>query len=204
MCKSYRIKTKNDLKETIYADIKANDVKNGQIKTKIHEYAGINKSLIIKYLIFLRKWEFHINNKERSVFHLLLSKYYMVRCENLGRKLSFEIPPNVFGPGLKITHLGLRIVNGDARVGKNCLVHSDVNIGTNGGNKLVGAPKLGNNVYIGPGVKIFGDIEIADNIAIGANSVVNKSFLEPGITIAGIPAKKVSNKGSYGKVPEDN
>jgi serine O-acetyltransferase len=58
------------------------------------------------------------------------------------------------------------------------------------------APKIGNNVFIGPGAKIFGDIEIADNVAIGVNSVVNKSFLEPGITIAGIPAKKISNQGS--------
>jgi serine O-acetyltransferase len=53
-------------------------------------------------------------------------------------------------------------------------------------------------VYIGPGVKIYGPIEIADNIAIGANSVVNRSFIESGITIAGNPARKISNKGSIG------
>jgi serine O-acetyltransferase len=43
---------------------------------------------------------------------------------------------------------------------------------------------------------IDGEIEIADGIAIGANSYVNKSFKEPDITIAGCPAKKVSDKGS--------
>jgi serine O-acetyltransferase len=57
-------------------------------------------------------------------------------------------------------------------------------------------PKIGDNVYIGPGAKIFGDIEIADGIAIGANSVVNRSFTEPNIGIAGIPAKKINDKGS--------
>lgn len=41
------------------------------------------------------------------------------------------------------------------------------------------APKIGDNVYIGPGAVLFGDIEIADNCWIGANAVVNKSFLEP-------------------------
>jgi serine O-acetyltransferase len=51
-------------------------------------------------------------------------------------------------------------------------------------------------VYIAPGAKIYGAIEIADNIAIGANAVVNKSFLEPNITIAGVPARKISDKGS--------
>lgn len=42
---------------------------------------------------------------------------------------------------------------------------------------------------------MFGDIRIADGIVIGANSVVNTSFLEEGITIAGAPARKVSDKG---------
>ncbi len=60
------------------------------------------------------------------------------------------------------------------------------------------APSIGNNAYIGPGAKIFGPIYIADGIAIGANSVVNKSFNESNITIAGIPAKKISDKGSEG------
>ena len=39
------------------------------------------------------------------------------------------------------------------------------------------ASRIGNNVYIGPGAIIFGDIEIADNVSIGANATVNKSVL---------------------------
>ena len=35
-----------------------------------------------------------------------------------------------------------------------------------------------------------------DNIAIGENTVVTKSFLEESVTIAGVPAKKISNKGT--------
>lgn len=54
---------------------------------------------------------------------------------------------------------------------------------------------IGKHVYIGPGAKIFGDIYIADDIAIGANAVVNKSFTTPGITVAGVPAKIISDKG---------
>lgn len=53
------------------------------------------------------------------------------------------------------------------------------------------------NVF-GPGAKLFGDIKIANGIAIGANSIVNKSFSEENITIAGIPAKKINNRGSNG------
>ena len=62
-------------------------------------------------------------------------------------------------------------------------------IGNNGLTNL--CPKIGNNVDVGFGAVIIGDIEIADDIKIGANAVVNKSFLEPGITIAGVPAKRV-------------
>jgi len=55
---------------------------------------------------------------------------------------------------------------------------------------------LGDNIYIGPGVKISGPIRIADNIAIGANSVVMHDFNTPSISIAGAPARKISDTGS--------
>lgn len=56
-----------------------------------------------------------------------------------------------------------------------------------GGGKNV--PIIGDNVYIGPGAILFGDIRIGDNVMIGANSTVTKSFEESNIVIAGSPAK---------------
>jgi serine O-acetyltransferase len=89
-------------------------------------------------------------------------------------------------------------VNDKSRVGENCRIHNCVHIGTqcHSVDEPDRCPKIGNNVFIGPGAVIVGDIIIVDNIAIGANSYVNKLFLEPGITIAGAPATKVSDKGS--------
>jgi serine O-acetyltransferase len=112
----------------------------------------------------------------------------------LGQKLSLPIARNVFGPGLSFAHGGPIVVHPKAVVGENCRIDRCVSIGSVYSRTAV--PKIGNNVFIGPGAVIDGDIEIADGIAIGANSYVNKSFKEPGITIAGCPAKKVSNKGS--------
>ncbi len=100
----------------------------------------------------------------------------------------------MFGPGLSIAHGGPIIVHSKAVVGENCRIDRCVSIGSI--HYPAGAPKIGNNVFIGPGAVIDGDIEIADGIAIGANSYVNKSFNEPNITIAGCPAKKISDKGS--------
>ena len=61
------------------------------------------------------------------------------------------------------------------------------------GNSKTDCPTIGDNVWIGPGVKLFGKIVIGNNNQIGANAVVNKSFVEDGIAIAGVPAKKISN-----------
>ena len=46
--------------------------------------------------------------------------------------------------------------------------------------------------------KLMSNKEIANGIAIGANAVVCKDFFEEDITIAGVPAKQISNKGSKG------
>lgn len=123
--------------------------------------------------------------------------YLKYRLHKAGSKLGFSVPINVFGPGLSIAHVGTLVVNSGARVGKNCRLHNCVHIGTEAGysNK---APKIGDNVFIGPGAVIVSDITLADNIAIGANSYVSKSFTEPGVTIAGAPAKVVSHRGSAG------
>ncbi len=149
-----------------------------------------------KFQRLLRKVEYYQNCKK-----LIISKpfylFFLLRYYLLGIRLGFSIPPNVFGPGLCIVHRGTIVIAEGAKIGANCRIHVCVNIGTKAGYENL-VPKIGNNVYIGPGVKIYGDIEIADGIAIGANAVVNKSFLEPGISIAGIPAKKVSEKGSEG------
>jgi serine O-acetyltransferase len=75
-------------------------------------------------------------------------------------------------------------------VGENCQLHGSNCIG-NDGYALDKCPVIGNNVDIGVGAKILGNITIADNIVIGAGAVVVHSFTEPGITIGGIPARKL-------------
>lgn len=99
----------------------------------------------------------------------------------------------MFGYGLRINHYGLLVVNAGARIGNFCDIHQGVNIGQN--IQPGSVPTLGDNVWIGPGVKIFGKIEIASRIAIGAGAVVNKSFTEENITIAGVLARKVKDGG---------
>lgn len=142
----------------------------------------------------MRKAEFY-KNCSKTVFGKIYSKWLQFKYYKKRIKLGFSIPLNVFGPGLSIAHYGTIVVNGNARVGKNCRIQECTTIGATNGNKE--APVLGNNIFIGSGARIIGNIEIANDIAIGANAMVNKSFVESGITIAGVPAKKISDKNSH-------
>lgn len=141
----------------------------------------------------LRKVEY-LENCRTNPLDKIVCLQAKISLQKLSMKLHYTIGRNVFGPGLSIAHGGPIIVHSKAIVGENCRIDRCVSIGSI--HYPAAAPRIGNNVYIGPGVVIDGDIEIADGIAIGANSYVNKSFKAPGITIAGCPAKKISDKGS--------
>jgi serine O-acetyltransferase len=151
---------------------------------------------IWKYQILLRKVEYYSNCRKSPIYKPILL-LLRLRLHYMSIRLGFSIPINVCGSGLNIAHIGTIIISPNALIGVNCRIHAGVNIGANLGEPN-SVPVIGNNVYIGPGAKIFGPIEIADNIAIGANAVVNKSFKEPGISIAGVPAKKINDMGSDG------
>ena len=138
-----------------------------------------------KYLIALRKYEFHLNCPH-WLWGKVLMLIYKHRTRTLGIKLGYTISANSFGPGLSLPHRGTIIVNEKTKVGANCTLHACVNIGED---KTNNAPTIGDRVYIGPGAKIIGGIEIADNTIIGANSVVTKTVTTPNTTIAGVPAK---------------
>lgn len=136
----------------------------------------------------LRKFEYYKNCRTDimgKIYYLIL----LIRFKKESLRLGFSIPVNVFGPGLAIAHYGTIIVNERAKIGRNCRIHACTNIGASGGTSK--APQIGDNVYIGPGAKIYGNIQIGNNIAISANSSVNKSFLEDNIMIAGSPARKI-------------
>lgn len=113
-----------------------------------------------------------------------MSLWHYYIHKKLSYKLGYTIYKNNFGPGVCFCHYGTLVVNEDARIGKNCRIHVGVNIGRFNG----GVPRIGDNCYIGPGAKLFGPIIIGDNVTIGANAVVNKSFPD-NCVIVGVPAK---------------
>lgn len=86
------------------------------------------------------------------------------------------------GGGLRIPHnIGI-VISGKAVIGRNCEILHRVTIGTSSKNK---APHIGDNVFIGAGAKVIGNITIGDNVKIGANAVVTKD-VRSNCTIVGI------------------
>ncbi len=156
---------------------------------------------IWKFERTMRKLEYLSSLKGlKRKLHTVCYALTKLKYKKLSLKLGFSIPINVFKEGLSITHYGTIVVNSKARVGKNCRISEGVNIGaTNGSDK---APRIGDNVFIGSGAKIIGDISIADNVQIGANAVVVKSITEQG-TYGGIPAKKISDNSSILNLPKE-
>lgn len=155
--------------------------------SKISFKKRIFKEPTAKLLILLRKTEYYYNSNK--LFSKLFFVYYYYLYRKISLKTGITIPRNVCGKGLFLPHFGSIVINANSRIGRNCMIQNNVNIGATGGSTL--APKIGNNVYIGPGAVIFGDIAIANNCYIGANAVVNKSFLEPYSVIVGVPARVV-------------
>ena len=152
---------------------------------------------VLKFEIRLRRLEYIENCllKGGKLKSLFFKPYYylnLILFRELSIRLGFTIPTNVFGPGLYIAHYGTIVVNRHCKIGENCWLYPGANIGANtGGPEDV--PTIGDNVYIGPGAKLFGKIEIGNNVSIGANAVVTKSFPMSNITIAGVPAKVIKN-----------
>lgn len=182
------IKSKKDLKYFIECDKKALGIRSLTFLQKVKSYFFPHR--ILKFEYCLRKCEYHKNNSG-NIYHLLAFGIRYFYFERLSVKLGFSIPLNVFGPGLAIVHFGTIVVSAQAKVGANCRLHPSTCIGTSGGSDK--APIIGDNVYIGPGVKIYGDVKIASDIAFAANAAVNKSFNENGILIGGVPAAKIQN-----------
>ena len=118
--------------------------------------------------------------------HFLIARYI---SEKAKRKTGIEIHPGAtIGKGLFIDH-GTGVVIGEtAIIGNNVTLFHGVTLGGTGKEKGKRHPTIGNNVFIGSGAKILGNIIIGDNVKIGENAVILKN-VPSNVTIVGVPGK---------------
>lgn len=108
----------------------------------------------------------------KSIFSFLYRlKYYSIikKCNSyIPIKTAFanepSFPHSIFGI----------FISSGAKIGENCVIFHQVTIGSNTlqDSKGYGSPEIGNNVYIGCGAKIIGNVRIGNNVRIGANCIV--------------------------------
>lgn len=182
-----RIQNKSDLREWLRYEKGKYEIKNLFI-SRIKEYLGCEREIIFFFQRRLRITEYYQNTGNNFMYYLS-----MIMLQRYQRKYALNIQPNVCGKGLKIMHLGSILTNSNVRMGEDVSLHINTCFVAGGNND--NAPTIGNSVVVGVGAIVLGGATIADGIAIGAGAVVNKSFAEKDITIAGVPARKISNNG---------
>lgn len=194
------IQSKNDLNFYIDSDLKACGFQKGRKSLSFSEYL---KGILIPtpwyYQILLRKTEYY-RNTGNPLRQKLLGNLYRLRLYRYGAKCGYSIALNCFGPGLCLPHIGTIVINQAAKFGSNVRIQAGVNVGAFSRCPQYslnnGAPVFGDNIYIGPGAKIFGGITIGDHVAIGANAVVSKDV--PAYSTVVGANRIVNQKGSIG------
>lgn len=116
--------------------------------------------------------------------------YFLARLisEFAKRRTGIEIHPGAtIGKGLFIDHGTGVVIGQTAVINDYVTMFHGVTLGGTGNEKTKKRhPTIGNNVFIGSGAKVLGNITIGDNVKIGANAVVLKN-VEKNRTIVGIP-----------------
>jgi serine O-acetyltransferase len=111
------------------------------------------------------------------------------------RMFAVDIHPAArLGKGLMLDHATGFVVGETAVVGDNCSFLHAVTLGGSGKETGDRHPKIGDNVLIGAGAKVLGNIKVGCCSRIAAGSVV-LSEVPPNVTVAGVPAKIVGSAG---------
>ncbi len=135
-----------------------------------------------------------LNIKNKWIRRLLL--FFWSINNRIIRVLSYNIEIYLsadIGKGLYL-HYG-PIWIGPTKIGEYCNFSMMNVIGYGGRDERYGLPVIGNRVFFGPGVIATGKITIGNNVAVGANAVVNKD-LPDNCMAAGVPAKIINYSGS--------
>ncbi len=119
-----------------------------------------------------------------------------------------EIHPGAqIGQGVFIDH-GMGVVIGEtAIVGNYALIYQGVTLGGTGKESGKRHPTLGENVVVGAGAKVLGNIEVGSNVRIGAGSVVLRD-VPSDCTVVGVPGRIVYRSGErvdpleHGRLPD--
>lgn len=115
--------------------------------------------------------------------------FYLARAvSQVGRKKTgIEIHPGAtLGKYLFIDHGNGVVIGEETIIGDYVTIYHQVTLGATGNEKGRRHPTIGNNVLIGAGSKIMGNVRVGNNVKIGAGSIVLTDIKE-NTTVVGMP-----------------
>jgi serine O-acetyltransferase len=178
------IRSLEDLVHHVRADLGRYDFDQRRLPSLA---SGLLREPQARWLIRLRVTEY-VHNTVRSPAGRVADAFLRWRLQRSAIKLGYTIPINRFGPGLKLPHWGTIVVSGAATIGANCTLHPSTLIGWKDG-----APRIGDDVYIGNGAKLIGPVAVGDGAIIAPGAVVNRD-VAPSAVVGGIPARPLHSR----------
>lgn len=170
-----------------------------RIDNFVNKYLKITFQLGTMYLASYRLGQFAYSTSSGNRISRSLAKlgYWLLELM-LSSLTGIKISPTTdIGPGLVIHNFSCIAIDAK-KIGKDCTVNQCVSIGADFNGPTSAKPVLGDNVFVGSGAKVLGDVVIGDNVVIAANAVVLKSVPD-NCTVSGVPARIISreNTSSY-------
>ena len=152
------------------------------------------------------------NDALKKIFWASFKKYFAtksalekqkasLKCAFINRYFGSSIPLNAKITPFTTPHSFYGIfISSAAKIGKGCTIFQGVTIGSNTllDSKSAGAPTIGDNVYIGAGANIIGNVKVGNNVRIGAGCTVTRDVPDNCTVVQGAPI--VIQKNS----PQDN
>jgi serine O-acetyltransferase len=150
---------------------------------------GVHAVLVLRF----GQW----SRRRPKLLRILFDPIYVILDFMVQALWGIEIPRGAkVGPGLYIGHYGGITVSSQAVIGRDCNLSQNITIGVSGAGGKRGAPRIGDNVYIAPGARLFGRITIGNNVKIGANAVIHKDLPDNAIAVLDPGFKIISYAGN--------
>lgn len=140
-------------------------------------YPGLHALLAYRIAHKLYKWDIPVVPRIISYITRIFTGIEIHPAAKIGRRFFID-----HGSGV--------VIGETAEIGDDVLIYQQVTLGGTGKEHGKRHPTVGNNVVIGAGAKILGNITVGNNVRIGAGSVVIENVPDSS-TVVGIPGKVV-------------
>lgn len=140
-------------------------------------YPGLHAIVAYRFAHRLYKWNIPLIPRIISYLTRIITGIEIHPGARIGRRFFID-----HGEGV--------VIGATTIVGDDVLIYQQVTLGGTGKEQGKRHPTLGNNVIVGAGAKVLGNITIGDYVRIGAGSVVIEDVPEYS-TVVGVPGRVV-------------